>query len=77
MEVGGSQSRNPSPHIQTFRVPNLSEIDFSALRAGRLARLQKMMRRHEIPVCLFYNPANIRYATGTEVMGVWTATTLA
>ena len=50
MEVGGSQSRNPSPHIQTFRVPNLSEIDFSALRAGRLARLQKMMRRHEIPV---------------------------
>ena len=77
MEVGGSQFRNPSPHIQTFRVPNLSEINFPALRAGRLARLQQMMKRHEIPVCLFYNPGNIRYATGTEVMGVWTATTLA
>ena len=77
MEVGGSHYRNPSPHVQTFRVPNLSEIDFSALRAGRLARLQQMMHRHEIPICLFYNPGNIRYATGTEVMGVWTATTLA
>ena len=77
MEVGGSYYRNPSPHVQTFRVPNLSEIDFSALRAGRLARLQQMMQRHQIPICLFYNPGNIRYATGTEVMGVWTATTLA
>ena len=77
MEVGGTQYRNPSPHIQTFRVPNLSEVDFQSLRTGRLARLQKMMHRHDIPVCLFYNPGNIRYATGTEVMGVWTATTLA
>ncbi len=77
MEVGGSYYRDPSPHVQTFRVPNLSEIDFSALRAGRLARLQQMMHRHQIPICLFYNPGNIRYATGTEVMGVWTATTLA
>ncbi|MCH2540605.1 MAG: Xaa-Pro peptidase family protein [Anaerolineales bacterium] len=77
MEVGGNQYRNPNPHIQTFRVPNLSEIDFSALRSNRLARLQQMMHRHGIPICLFYNPANIRYATGTEVMGVWTATTLA
>ncbi len=45
MEVGGSQFRNPSPHIQTFRVPNLSEINFPALRAGRLARLQQMIPR--------------------------------
>jgi Xaa-Pro aminopeptidase len=55
----------------------LSEIDMSALRAKRLARLQQMMKRHDIPICLFYNPGNIRYATGTDVMGVWTATTLA
>ena len=76
-EVGGERERDPSPHHQTLRVPNISEIDFKELRAGRLARLQAMMARHDIPICLFYNPANIRYATGTEVMGVWTATTLA
>src|SRR5262249_52725181 len=60
-----------------LRIPNVSEIDFGRLRAGRLARLQAMMKRHELPVCLFYNPANIRYATGTDVMGVWTAGTFA
>jgi Xaa-Pro aminopeptidase len=63
--------------ISRLRVPNLADIDFARLRAGRLARLQAMMKRHDFPVCLFYNPANIRYATGTDVMGVWTAGTFA
>lgn len=70
-------SRTHNPHLQRLRVPNLNEIDMRALRTNRLARLQAMMRRHNIPICLFFNPANIRYATGTDVMGVWTATTLA
>ena len=68
--AGGERKRNANPHIQTLRYPNLSEIDFKALRVGRLERLQSMMRHHQIPICLFYNPGNIRYATGTEVMGV-------
>lgn len=63
--------------VSRLRVPNLAEIDFGALRTGRLARLQAMMRRHDLPACLFFNPANIRYATGTDVMGVWTAGTFA
>ena len=75
--AGGERDRPSSPHIQTLRYPNLSEIDFKQLRSGRLERLQNKMQQHQIPVCLFYNPGNIRYATGTEVMGVWTATTLA
>jgi len=58
-------------------VPNLSEIDFGALRAGRLARLQAMLKRHDFPVALLYNTANIRYATGVDVMAVWTAGTFA
>ena len=76
MIVGGERERSASPHVQRLRAPNLSELDFNALRANRLARLQGMMAKHDIQICLFYNPANIRYATGTEVMGVWTATTL-
>jgi Xaa-Pro aminopeptidase len=63
--------------VSALRVPNVSDVSFERLRAGRLARLQAMMRRHDLPVCLFYNPANIRYATGTDVMGVWTAGTFA
>src|SRR5690242_7025504 len=75
--VGGERRRSHNPHVQRLRVPNLNEIDMAALRTNRLARLQQMMKRHDIPICLFYNPGNIRYATGVDVMGVWTATTLA
>src|SRR5574340_645758 len=69
--------RAHNPHVQRLRVPNLNEIDMPSLRANRFTRLQEAMQAHGIPICLFFNPANIRYATGTDVMGVWTATTLA
>jgi Xaa-Pro aminopeptidase len=77
MKVGGERHRPHNPHVQQLRVPNITEIDLPALRRNRLARLQAAMKKHDTPICLFYNPANIRYATGTDVMGVWTATTLA
>ena len=78
MNIGAAGlSRAHSPHVQRLRVPNLNEIDMAALRANRVARLRDAMRKHDIPICLFFNPANIRYVTGTDVMGVWTATTLA
>ena len=78
MEVGVPGVLRPyNPHVQRLRVPNLNEIDMAALRANRLARLRAAMRQHGIPICLFFSPANIRYATGTDVMGVWTALTLA
>ena len=67
----------PRPRVHQLSVPNLSEIDFGALRAGRLARLQAMLKRHDFPVALLYNTANIRYATGVDVMAVWTAGTFA
>src|SRR6185436_8872446 len=75
--VGGKRVRPHNPHVQRLRVPNITEIDMPRLRSGRLERLQAAMKKHKIPICLFYNPGNIRYATGTDVMGVWTATTLA
>src|SRR5881409_3344267 len=55
----------------------MSEIDFGKLRAGRLARLQAMLKRHDFPAVLLYSTANIRYATGADVMAVWTAGTFA
>ena len=60
-----------------LRIPNLSEIDFGRLRAGRLERLQGMMKRHSLAAALLFGTANIRYATGVDVMGVWTAGTFA
>jgi Xaa-Pro aminopeptidase len=65
------------PRVHQLRVPNVSEIDFAQLRAGRLARLQTMLKRHDLPVALLYSTANIRYATGANVMAIWTAGTFA
>jgi len=62
--------------VQQLRIPNLNELDFGALRAGRTRRMQESMRRNGVAIALFYNPANIRYATGTDMMGVWSASTL-
>src|SRR5881409_1289374 len=70
-------SMPPRPRVHQLSVPNLSEIDFGKLRAGRLARLQTMLKRHDFPVALLFGTANIRYATGVDVMGVWTAGTFA
>lgn len=50
-------------------------VDFPALREERLARLQESMRRHGMAACLFFHPANIRYATGASLMDVFSAST--
>src|SRR2546429_6802211 len=70
-------SMPPRPRVHQLSVPNFSEIDFGKLRAGRLARLQTMLKRHDFPVALLYSTANIRYATGVDVMAVGTAGHLA
>ena len=76
MTIGDpNRHRPPEPHMQTMRVPTMADLDFAALRRERLERLQATMKKRGIPIALLYSPANIRYATGVDVMGVWTATT--
>ena len=48
-------------------------VDFETLKSDRLRRLQSVMRQQDVPACLFFHPANIRYATGTAMMDVHTA----
>ena len=43
-------------------------VDLRALRTGRLERLQSAMRSHGVEAGLFFNPANVRYATGATTM---------
>jgi Xaa-Pro aminopeptidase len=50
-------------------------VDLERLRAGRLARLQHAMRRHDVEAALLFNEPNIRYATGASAMPVWSNTT--
>lgn len=51
------------------------DVDLSALRAGRLARLQAAMRARDLDVCLLFNEPNIRYATGASAMPIYAMST--
>jgi Xaa-Pro aminopeptidase len=48
-----------------------SIVDLPTLRAERLARLQAAMRAAGADVALYFSPGNIRYATGTAIMTVY------
>jgi len=50
-------------------------IDRARLRAGRRERLQAAMRARDVEACLLFNDPNIRYATGTSAMPIWSNTT--
>lgn len=50
-------------------------VDRARLRAGRLARLQAELRARGVEACLLFNDPNIRYATGTSAMPIWSNTT--
>lgn len=47
-------------------------VEMRALRAYRLGRLRAEMQRQELGAVVLYDPINIRYATGSRNMAVWT-----
>ena len=51
---------------------NTTQIDMRALRAYRLERVRAQLRARDYAGCLLYDPVNIRYATGSTNMSVWT-----
>src|SRR5512145_1536590 len=46
--------------------------DMTALRAWRLERTREQLRKRDYAACVLYDPINIRYATGSRNMSVWT-----
>ncbi len=48
------------------------QIDMARMREYRLARARAEMERRDLGACLLYDTANIRYATGTRNMAVFT-----
>jgi Xaa-Pro dipeptidase len=47
-------------------------IDQVAIRRDRLARLRRKLREHDVAAALIFDPINLRYATGSRNMQVWT-----
>jgi Xaa-Pro dipeptidase len=54
---------------------NERQIDMVRLRGYRLARLQAEIARRDYAAALLFDPMNIRYATGSRNMSVWTSHT--
>jgi Xaa-Pro aminopeptidase len=55
------------------REPAAGAIDMAAVRAYRLGRVRAEMARRGIAACLLSDPVNIRYASGTRNMQVFTS----
>ena len=72
------ESRRPSEigweaaPIDRALMTRLAEIDQVALRRFRLERLREALRKLDVAGALLADPMNIRYATGTRNMAVWT-----
>ena len=57
----------------TSEPPGGAGVSLPRLRGERLARLQHTMRAGGMAACVFFHPANIRYATGASMMDVFCA----
>ena len=49
-----------------------TQIDMKRLRAYRLGRVREQLRRRDYAGALLFDPINIRYATDSRNMAVWT-----
>ena len=52
--------------------PDLDAVDEKAIRAYRAERIRQELRRRDLEAVLVLDPINLRYATGTRNMQVWT-----
>ena len=53
-------------------VDHARQVDMAKLRTYRLARTQAQLQSRDYGAALLYNPINVRYATGSRNMQVWT-----
>ncbi len=71
MSLSDQGTRNPIP--LTVDVPaRLAAINQRKLRAYRLERLRAELYKRDYAGCLLADPINIRYATGSRNMTLWT-----
>jgi Xaa-Pro aminopeptidase len=69
MARGRDPSRKPPVAALVDTEPH---VDMVTLRAYRLARVREQLRARDYAGAVLYDPINIRYATGSRNMAVWT-----
>lgn len=67
-----------SPHLLARKQPGmtlsdtLAQIDMARLRRHRLGRLREQLEKHDVGGCVLMDGINVRYATGSRNMQIWT-----
>ncbi len=61
-----------SQAVAEWERAGLALPDVDRMRGDRLQRLRAVLARHEVDAAVLYDPLNIRYATDTTNMSVWT-----
>ncbi len=67
-----SADRRRAASINMGRIDTEAGLDLAALRTERLARVRAELKTRDLAGALLYDPINIRYATGSRNMAVWT-----
>jgi Xaa-Pro aminopeptidase len=73
MPTKPSSTQGAAPELVVDVPARLAAIDQRKLRAYRLDRVRAELRRRDYAGALLGDPLNIRYATGSRNMSVWTA----
>jgi hypothetical protein len=74
----GPKSPNPYPFARTRRTPPTAlidtegQVDMRRLRKYRLDRVRAELKKNDFAGIVLFDPINIRYATGSRNMAVWT-----
>jgi len=73
MRADSMAAPRPGPSTRGLALPpELTPAELQALRVGRYRRLQEMLRAEDCAAALLIDPLNIRYATDSRNMAVWT-----
>ena len=73
-----SKPHNPYPFTHARRTPPTAlidtegQVDMKRLRKYRLDRVRAELKRNDFAGIVLFDPINIRYATGSRNMAVWT-----
>ena len=72
LQVGAAKSDPIGKHPAVTLHDTQPQVDMVALRAYRLAQVRAQLRAHDYAGIVLFDPINIRYASGSRNMAVWT-----
>jgi Xaa-Pro aminopeptidase len=70
--VAPAGDARPILPVDPALLERIGAVDEAKLRAGRLERLRAELRRRDVTGALLTDPINLRYATGSRNMAIWT-----